>query len=242
MRKFLQGIMMHCNHVLSQRLIILGIQKMACTFINVRLFLFMCFSLCLFGCTASTGVSRSAFIEHQPRSILVIPPRNNTVEVNAPYTFLAAITRPIAEKGFYVFPVAVIDTFLKENGLPTPAEMNGIPLDKIREHIGADAVLYTTIEQWGQKYQVLSSRAVVSATMKLVDVRTGNLLWTGKAYAEQSNNNNGGLAGALFGALVDQVIGSIVDHTFPLARQATAITIGNGRSGFINGPYRPVVK
>ena len=233
---------MHCNQVLFQRLMILGIQKMACIFINVRLFLFMCFSLCLFGCVAPTEVDRSAFFEYQPRSILVIPPRNNTVEINAPYTFLAAITRPIAEKGFYVFPVAVIDTFLKENGLPTPAEMNGIPLDKIREHIGADAVLYTTIGQWGQKYQVLSSKAVVSATMKLIDVRTGNLLWTGKAYAEQQpSNNNGGLAGALFGAIVDQVIGSVVDHTFPLAQQATSTTIGNGRSGFINGPYRPVL-
>ena len=211
-------------------------------FINIRLFLFICFSLCLFGCVAPTGVDRSAFVAYQPRSILVIPPRNNTVEINAPYTFLAAITRPIAEKGFYVFPVAVIDTFLKENGLPTPAEMNSIPLDKIHEHIGADAVLYTTIDRWGQKYQVLSSTAVVSATMKLVDVRTGNLLWTGKAYAEkQPSNNNGGLAGALFGAIVDQVIGSIVDHTFPLAQQATSMTIGNGRSGFINGPYRPAL-
>jgi len=219
---------------------VIVIHKVVRIFINLRSFLLMCFSLCLFGCVAPTEIDRSAFVAYQPRSILVIPPRNNTVEINAPYTFLAAITRPIAEKGFYVFPVAVIDTFLKENGLPTPAEMNGIPLDKIREHIGADAVLYTTIEQWGQKYQVLSSQAVVSATMKLIDVRTGNLLWTGKAYAEQQpSDNNGGLAGALFGAIVDQVIGSIVDHTFPLAQQATAISIGNGHSGFINGPYRP---
>jgi hypothetical protein len=37
----------------------------------------------------------------------------------------------LAEKGYYVLPVAVIDQFLKENGLPTPAEMNGIPLEKI---------------------------------------------------------------------------------------------------------------
>lgn len=234
---------MNCSYVLFQRFMTLLRQKMVRMFIYARLFIMMCLSLYLFGCVAPTQIDRSAFVQHQPRSILVIPPRNNTVEVNAPYTFLAAITRPIAERGFYVFPVAVIDTFLKENGLPTPEEMNGIPLDKVREHIGADAVLYTTINQWGQKYQVISSQAVVSATMKLVDVRTGNLLWTGKAYAEQqpSNNNNGGLAGALFGALVDQVVGSIVDHTFPLAQQATASSIGNTRRGFIRGPYYPLV-
>lgn len=234
---------MNCNCVFFQKFMTLLRQNIARMLICARLFILMCFSLYLFGCVAPTEIDRSAFVQHQPRSILVIPPRNNTVELNAPYTFLAAITRPIAEKGFYVFPVAVIDTFLKENGLPTPEEMNSIPLDKIREHIGADAVLYTTIDQWGQKYQVISSQAVVSATMKLVDVRTGNLLWTGKAYAEQqpSNSNNGGLAGALIGALVDQVVGSIVDHTFPLAQQATTVTIGNERNGFINGPYRPVL-
>lgn len=232
---------MNCNYGLFQGLARLVRQKTVRAFTYVRLCFLMCLSVCLFGCVAPTKVDRSAFVAYQPRSILVIPPRNNTVEINAPYTFLAAITRPIAEKGFYVFPVAVIDTFLKENGLPTPEEMNSIPLDKIHEHIGADAVLYTTINQWGQKYQVLSSKAVVSATMKLVDVRTGDLLWTGKAYSEQQpSNNNGGLAGALIGALVDQVVGSVVDHTFPLARQATAITIGNTRSGFINGPYKPI--
>lgn len=233
---------MNCNPVLFQQFMTLLRQKVARMFTYARLFLSMCLLLSLFGCVAPTQVDRSAFITYQPRSILVIPPRNNTVEINAPYTFLAAITRPIAEKGFYVFPVALIDTFLKENGLPTPEEMNNIPLDKIREHIGADAVLYTTIDQWGQKYHVLSSQAVVSATMKLIDVRTGNLLWTGKAYAEyQPNNDNSGLAGALIGALVDQVVGSIVDHTFSLAQKATAGSIGHGRGGFINGPYRPLL-
>ena len=62
---------------------------------------------------------------------------NSSVEVNAPYSYLSTISQPLAEKGYYVFPVSVVDTFLKENGLPTPAEMNGIALDKIVEVIGA---------------------------------------------------------------------------------------------------------
>src|SRR5210317_1864170 len=90
------------------------------------------FVVLLSGCVAPTGpYDYSALENSRPRSILVIPPLNNSIEVNAPYIFLATITRPLAEKGYYVFPVAVIDAFLKENGLPTPAEMNGIPLDKI---------------------------------------------------------------------------------------------------------------
>ena len=33
-----------------------------------------------------------------PRSILVIPPSNDTVEVNAPYVYLSTVSRPLAEQ------------------------------------------------------------------------------------------------------------------------------------------------
>ena len=135
------------------------------------------FVMLLSGCQATqTPYDYSALENSRPRSILVIPPVNNSVEVNASYIFLSTISRPLAEKGYYVFPVAVIDQFLKENGLPTPIEMNGIPLDKIAEHIGADAVLYVSIEEWGQKYNLVSSTTEVHSILRLVDVNTGVLL------------------------------------------------------------------
>ncbi len=77
---------------------------------------FSVFAMLLAGCVASkTPYDYSALENSRPRSILVIPPLNNSVEVNAPYVFLSTITAPLAEKGYYVFPVAVIDRFLKEN-------------------------------------------------------------------------------------------------------------------------------
>ena len=157
-----------------------------------------------------------------PRSILILPPTNRSVEVNAPYIFLSTITRPLAEKGYYVFPVAVIDRFMRENGLQVPAEMHAIPLEKLREHIHPDAVLYVEILDWGQKYQVLSSKAVVSANLKLVDAHTGNVIWESRAYASESpgSSTNNGLAGLLIQAVADQVIGSLSDKTYELSRAA----------------------
>ncbi|MDZ7923341.1 MAG: DUF799 family lipoprotein [Marinagarivorans sp.] len=157
-----------------------------------------------------------------PRSILILPPTNRSVEVNAPYIFLSTITRPLAEKGYYVFPVAVIDRFMRENGLQISAEMHAIPLAKLREHIHPDAVLYVDILDWGQKYQILTSKAVVSANLKLVDAHTGNVIWENRAYASESPNNSGnnGLAGMLIQAVADQVIGSLSDKTYELSRVA----------------------
>lgn len=192
------------------------------------------------GCATKAPYDYTAFERSKPRSIVVIPPNNNSIEVNAPYIYLSTVTRPLAEKGYYVFPVFVIDYFLKENGLPTPAEMNGIPLDKISEHIGADAVLYITIEEWGQKYQVIQSVTKVRATLRLVDVKTGDLLWDSTAVAEESSGDGGGdLAGMLIMAVIDQVLDStIADPTPRLASQANNAAIDCQVRGMLDGPYK----
>lgn len=193
------------------------------------------------GCaTAMPPYDYTAFERSRPRSIVVIPPLNNSIEVNAPYMYLSTITRPLAEKGYYVFPVYMIDYFFKENGLPTPEEMNGIPLDKIGEHIGADAVLYITIEEWGQKYQVIQSVTKVRATLKLVDVKTGALLWDSTAVAEASSGDGGGgLAGMLVNAVVTQVLNSTISDPTPgLARQANFSAIHSQARGLPDGPYK----
>jgi hypothetical protein len=196
--------------------------------------------LIISGCATTTPYDYTAFEKSKPRSIVVIPPNNNSIEVNAPYIYLSTLTRPLAEKGYYVFPVFVIDHFLKENGLPTPAEMNGIPLDKIGEHIGADAVLYISIEDWGQKYQIIQSVTKVHATLRLVDVKTGDLLWESIAIAQQSSGDGGGgLVGALVSAVVTQVLAStIVDPTPSLARQANNLAIDSQLRGMLDGPYK----
>lgn len=207
---------------------------------RVWLAVLMCIIVMASGCATVAPYDYTAFERSRPKSIVVIPPNNNSVEVNAPYIYLSTITRPLAEKGYYVFPVFMIDYFLKQNGLPTPEEMNGIPLDKIGEHIGADAVLYITIEEWGQKYQVIQSVTKVRATLKLVDVKTGALLWDSTAVAEQSSGDGGGgLAGMLISAVVTQILSStIADPTPDLARRANIAAIHSQARGLPDGPYK----
>lgn len=196
--------------------------------------------LLLSGCASVEPYNYGALKQAAPRSILVLPPMNSSVEVNASYSYLSTISQPLAEKGYYVFPVAVVDTFLKENGLPTPAEMNGIALDKIDEIIGADAVLYVDIQDWGQKFQVLSSVTVVKGYVKLVSVKTGELLWDAPIQAQYnpSNNSGGGLVGALVGAVVSQIAGEVSDNTPLVARMANNAAINAPKRGLLSGPYQ----
>ena len=197
-------------------------------------------TLFLLAACQSTPYDYTKLMESKPRSILVLPPMNNSVEVNAPYTFLSTISKPLAERGYYVFPVAVIDAFMKENGLPTPAEMHQVPLQKLHQEIGADAVLYVQIEQWGQSYQIINSKTEVKATLKLVDARTGNLLWDTTAHAVQnSDDGGGGLVGAVVGAVVAQIIGNLTDPTPGLSSTANNIAVNNTSNGLLYGPYAP---
>lgn len=204
---------------------------------KIGLLLVTCAIFVLSGC-AVTPYDYTAINAAKPRSILVIPPTSESTDVNSSYTFLSTISKPLAEQGYYVFPVAVVDTFMKENGLPTPDEMNAVPLEKIREVTGADAVLYVNINQWGQKFQLISSVTIVDSDVRLVDARTGTLLWQTKIQAQQgSNDGGGGLAGAIVGAIAEQIASSIVDKTYGLSAQSNLVAITNQRNGLPTGPY-----
>lgn len=191
-------------------------------------------------CGGVKSLDYGPYRAHLPRSILVLPPLNETTDVNAPYVYLSTITRPLAECGYYVFPVAAVDAFMKENGLPTPGEMHGVPLDKIRRIFGADAVLYVTLESWGQKYRIISSDTVVKARVQLVDVGTGTTLWTGSAQATQSSasGQNDPIA-MLVAAFVVQIMASVTDPAHDLARTANGTMVHDGRRGLLLGPYHP---
>ncbi|MFK7891988.1 MAG: DUF799 domain-containing protein [Granulosicoccus sp.] len=181
------------------------------------------------------------FREHMPRSILVFPPVNESVDVIASYSWLSTVTRPIAERGYYVYPVAIVDEFMKENGLPNPEDMHTAPLDKISEIFGAEAVLYVTIEDYGQKFRLVSSDSVVKARAELVDVKTGVPIWNNKVSVTQSNSNNSG--GGLLGAIVSAAIAQVAESIGDAAHEATHIAhhqmFDREQNGLLFGPLHP---
>lgn len=173
-----------------------------------------------------------------PRSILVLPPVNESTDVRGTYGYLSTVTRPLAELGYYVFPVVVIDQFLKEHGMPTPGEMVQAPLPRIREILGADAVLYVTLRQYGTRYQVLRSTTEVTAVARLVDTRSGVLLWEGTLAARASSGGSGNVLADVVGALLVQAIGHATDRAHTLAETANR-QLGVKDRGLLHGPYSP---
>ncbi len=187
-------------------------------------------------CKSPPPFDYSAWLAHPPRSILVLPPINDSVETQASYGCLSTVTRPIAERGFYVFPVAVVDAMLRENGLPTPRDMHAVPLAKLREVFDPDAVLYLTVSDWGTRYQILSSTTTVLISGRLVDAKTGAVLWSGQ-HGIARGSGGGSLVGALASALVTQVARSVADPSRDLSRDVQTQLFTDERRGLLPGPY-----
>jgi hypothetical protein len=195
----------------------------------------------LSGCaTAPPPYDYSEFRQSPPRSILVLPPLDETTSVIGPYSYLSTVSFPLAERGYYVFPVAVVDQLLKENGMPTPGEMHQVALDKLRASTGADAVLYPILHQYGTKFVVLSSQTTVDVSVRLVDTRSGKLLWEGRGVAAQGSGDGGqGLLGALVNAVVSQMLTSKADLGHQVSRMANVQVFYTKGRELPPGPYRP---
>lgn len=197
-------------------------------------------ALMLTGCvSAPPAHDYSAFRSADPHSILVLPPINNSVEVIAPYSLLSQVSGPIAESGYYVFPVTLVEQTFRSNGLTEATDIHAVPFEKMHEIFGADTGLYMTIEKYGTNYVVLSSETVVTISATLVDLRSGTVLWQDKATASsaETRGNNGG---GFIGAAVNQIVETITDRSFDIAAiSSSRLLFSEGHNGLLYGPKSP---
>ena len=199
-------------------------------------------TLAFTGCATKRADSDySAFRQHQPKSILVLPPLNNTSDLRATYSLMSSATLPLAEAGYYVFPVALVDQTFKENGLQNPGEMHQASLKKLNEIFGADAALYITITSYGATSALLGGSVVVTAEAVLIDTLTSTKLWDGKASASdaEGKQNQNGLVGLLIQGIINQVANSVGDPGYQVGRITNQRLLSAGGNGLLPGPRSP---
>ena len=116
-----------------------------------------------------TGVCRAIrlplckIFENHPRSVLVLPPFNESTAVDAPLLFNTTVSQPFGEKGYYVFPVFLTKDVLIDMGLSDEGLLKETPLQTFKDVFGADAVLYITVKEWVTTYLAIVSSVTVEA-------------------------------------------------------------------------------
>lgn len=194
----------------------------------------------LAGCVTAPPAKRdSRFQAAAPRSILIVPVVNRSVDVMASDYFLSTMTLPLAEKGYYVFPVHMVKRILEDDGLSDADLVHGAPAEKLGSLFGSDAILYVTIESWDAKYFILSTTVTVQLSYRLKDGRSGETLWGHRqrmVYSPQNSSTGNPLADLLVMA-VNAAVTKMAPNYMPLARQANAISFAYPGPGIPPGPY-----
>lgn len=207
---------------------------------RIRLAVLVPFIVLLTACAApKVPYDYTAFKLSRPKSIVVLPPVNETPEVKATMGVMTSTVYPLAEAGYYVLPVSVVAETFRQNGMTQPEDIHSLPVAKLHDIFGADAALYMHVKRYGTTYMVISSDTTVVVDAKLVDLRTGATLWTGTASASSSeqNNSGGGVAGMLISAVVSQIVNTATDAGFTYASVANQRLLGAPVfNGMLYGP------
>lgn len=192
------------------------------------------------GCAGVQQRDYSKFEAAHPGSILIVPVVNKSLDVTAPEYFLSSVTIPLAEHGYYVFPVNLVKRILEDDGLSDADMVHSAPTERLCSLFGADSVLYIVIENWEAKYLVLTTQVKVALTYTLKDGKTGDTLWDDKetmVYVPQNNQSGGSPLASLIVMAVQAAVTKAAPNYMPLAQQANATAFAYPGRGFPPGPY-----
>jgi hypothetical protein len=195
----------------------------------------------LSGCvTQPTKTDQSSLLAAAPRSILVVPTVNHSLDVDAPNYVLAALPIPIAEKGYYVFPVNTTKFVLEQEGFYEAERIHQQPPETLAKLFGSDAVLYVAIKQWDAKFAVFSTVVTVDFDYRLVS-KDGVELWKESKrmqYQPQNDNNAASPMAALVSAVINAAVARAAPNYMPLTQQANQQVFVLGPNALPDGPYR----
>lgn len=198
--------------------------------------------LSLFGCaTPKEPMDFTAYNAASPRSILVVPTVNNSLDVDAPNYLLATLPMPLAEKGYYVFPVNTVKVVLEREGFYNGKQIHQQPAAVLAQQFGADAVLFVTIDRWDAQYMLVSTTVTVSFQYRIV-ARDGTEIWSANetmAYTPSSSSSGNPLVD-LVAMAISAAVARAAPNYLPLTRQANQQVFILGHTAIPDGPYKEV--
>lgn len=196
---------------------------------------------CLLCVACATPVTKdmSAFKAASPRSILVVPVVNKSLDVDAASYVLTTMSVPIAEKGYYVFPVDTVKTVLEQEGFYEPERIQQESPASLCKFFDADAVLFVAINRWDAQYAVLATVVTVNLSYRMYD-RSGVEIWSAQKQVSYSpqNQSTGSPLVDLIAMAVSAAVTKAAPNYMPLARQANQMVFVQEATALPDGPYR----
>ena len=166
-------------------------------------------------CGMSNTVTRESqyakMYEEKPVTLLVMPPINNSANVEAKDLLYTSISRPLVEAGYYVIsPLLALDVLKAESAYDAEMFFDS-SLSTFQDYFGVDAVVFSVIDTWTKKGLGIETKiryVIKSAhTNETLFDRSCDL------YLDLSvNSGSNGLLGALVDLAVSAINTAATDH------------------------------
>ena len=106
------------------------------------------FASCSMTQQITRGEQYAKMYEEKPITFLVMPPINNSTNVEAKDLLYTSISYPLIESGYYVLsPMLTMEILKKESAYDAEMFIEG-DLSQFRNVLGADAAMFTIIKSW----------------------------------------------------------------------------------------------
>ena len=170
----------------------------------------------------------------KPVSIVVVPAINKSTAADAANLVNSTLTIPFADNGYYVLPVSIVSDIFRREGLIEGSQLQGIPLSMFKTSIGADSVLYITINKWDTNYIVLAANVVVGMSYVLRSTTDSEVLWS---YDQEIVvDTSGDSTGFILADIIKTAITTAMTDYIPIARQVNSTAVAT----MPYGKYHPL--
>ena len=171
---------------------------------KIALVLICCFMA--MGCAPllTRGEQYAKLYEQKPTTILVMPPINNTTNVEAKELLYTSISKPLIESGYYVISPYLAMEVLKQESAYDSELFIDAPLTQFHKYFGADAVVFSIIDTWAK--QGFGIRTNITYIVK--SALTNDVLFEKSCDLYLNLSSNSG-SGSAFGAIVDLIASAV---------------------------------
>ena len=184
--------------------------------------------LSLFSCGTTKKALYPGMYAEMPSTILFLPIINKTTSAEAQLLYSTTVAEPLANSGYYVFPIQITDEFFIREGITMGDQLKGISPLKYNEMFGTESILAVTIHKWDTNYYVVGGNITVELECTITSSKTGNVLWNQRKEYDVPTTSS---TGNVFADLIATAVNSASVDYVPIAQKLNVGVFGTMPNG-----------
>jgi hypothetical protein len=117
------------------------------------------------------------FDNYHPNVMAVLPMDNLSLEPEMETHLYNSVYEQLQAKGYRRVSVEKVQEVMREMGVQTAGQLQGISLERLCATLNTDSVFLGQVDQSASIHEGVYDAIVVSCSLRLIDCKTGTVLW-----------------------------------------------------------------